>query len=120
LVAFGFIQSVEEATWLSPILVVPKKNAKLQIYIDFKKLNVATEKGPYPLPFINEVLNTVARYEAYSFLDGYSGYHHICIVPKDKIQDCICYRLRGFSMEGDVVWNEKWTSNILESCCQNI
>ncbi len=40
----GFIQPVEEATWLSPIVVVPKKNGKLKIYVDFKKLNNATKK----------------------------------------------------------------------------
>jgi len=72
LLAVGFIQSIEEATWLSPIIIVPKKNDKMKICIDFKKLNVATKKDPYPLPFINEVLNIVARYEAYSFFDGYS------------------------------------------------
>jgi hypothetical protein len=37
----------------------------------FQKLNIATKKDPYPLPFTNEVLNKVAGYEAYSFLDGY-------------------------------------------------
>jgi hypothetical protein len=57
---------------LSPIIVVPKKNGKLKICIDFRKLNVATKKNPYPLPFKNEVLNIITRYEAYSFLDGYS------------------------------------------------
>jgi hypothetical protein len=40
--------------------------------VDFKKLNKATKKNPYPLPFFDEVLNIVIRYEAYSFLDGYS------------------------------------------------
>jgi hypothetical protein len=50
----------------------------------FWKLNATTKKYPYPLPFINEVLNTIARYEAYSFLDGYLGYHQISIAPKDK------------------------------------
>jgi hypothetical protein len=55
----GFIKFVEEVTWLSPIIVVPKKNGKLRIYIEFKKLNVATKKDPYPLLFTNEVLNTV-------------------------------------------------------------
>jgi hypothetical protein len=79
LVAVGFIQYVEEVTWLSPIAVVPKKNGKLKICIDFKKLNVATKKDPYPLPFIDEVLNTIVGYEAYSFLDGYSRYHQIFI-----------------------------------------
>ncbi len=52
--------------------------------MDFKKFNKATKKDPYPLQFSNEVLNIVAMYEAYSFLDGYLGYHHISITPKDK------------------------------------
>jgi hypothetical protein len=45
--------------------VVPKKNDTLKIYIDFRKLNATTKKDPYPLPFINEVMNIVVRYEAY-------------------------------------------------------
>jgi hypothetical protein len=79
-----FIQFVEEATCLSPIVVVPKKNGKLKICIDFIKLNATTKKDPYPLPFTDEVLNIVAWYETYSFLDGYLGYHQIFIVPKDR------------------------------------
>ncbi len=47
LLAFGFIQFVEEATWLSPIVVVPKKNGKLKKYINFEKLNATTKKDPY-------------------------------------------------------------------------
>jgi hypothetical protein len=66
-----FIESIEETTWLSPIVVVPKKNGKLKVSTCFKKLNATTKKDPYPLPFINEVLNIVAGCEAYSFLDGY-------------------------------------------------
>jgi hypothetical protein len=50
--AVEFIQYVKEATWLSHIVVIPKKNGKLRICIDFKKINVATKKDPYPLPFI--------------------------------------------------------------------
>jgi hypothetical protein len=101
LLVAGFIQSVKEATWLLPIVVVPKKNGKLKIYIDFKKLNAAKKKHPYPLPFTNEVLNIVAKYEAYSFLDGYSRYHQISVAS--KTQDCICYRLGVFYMESDVL-----------------
>jgi len=84
LLAVGLIESIEEATRLSPIIIVAKKNGKLRICIGFKKLNVATKKDPYPLPFIDEVLNTVVGYEGYSFLDGYLGYHKIFIAPKDK------------------------------------
>jgi hypothetical protein len=70
---------MEEATWLSPIVVIPKKNGKLRIYVNFIKLNVATKKDPFPLPFIDEVLNIGAGCEAYSFLDGYFGYHQISL-----------------------------------------
>jgi hypothetical protein len=38
----------------------------------------------YALPFTNEVLNIITKYEAYSFLDGYSWYHQIFIVLKDR------------------------------------
>jgi hypothetical protein len=38
-----FIQYVEEATWLSPIVVIPKKNGKLRVYIDFRKLTIAID-----------------------------------------------------------------------------
>jgi hypothetical protein len=62
----------------------PKKNGKLRICVDFRKFNKATKKNPYPLPFFDEVLNIVVRYEAYSFLDGYSRYHQIFIAPKDR------------------------------------
>ncbi len=54
---------------------MPKKNGKLKICVDFKKLNKATKKDPYPLPFSDELLNIVAGYEAYLFLDGYSRHH---------------------------------------------
>ncbi len=39
LLVVGFIQPIKEATWLSPIVIVPKKNGKLKICVDFKKLN---------------------------------------------------------------------------------
>jgi len=49
-----------------------------------KKLNTTTKKDTCPLPFIDEMLNTIARYEAYYFLNGYSRYHQISIAPKDR------------------------------------
>jgi hypothetical protein len=50
---------------VGPIVVIPKKNGKLEICIDFKKLNATTKKYAYPIPFIDEMLNTVIGYEAY-------------------------------------------------------
>ena len=84
LLAAGFIVPIEEATWLSPIVVVPKKNGQLRICIDYRKLNAATKKDPYPLPFTEEVLDVVAGYDMYTFLDGRCGYYQIMIAPEDR------------------------------------
>jgi len=65
-------------------VVVPKKNGTLKIYVDFRKLNKATKIILILYHFFDEVLNTITRYEAYSFLDGYSGYHHISIASEDS------------------------------------
>jgi hypothetical protein len=57
----SFIKLMEQATWLSPIMVVPKKNNKLHIRIEFWKLNAATKKNSYQLPFTDKVLDKVMR-----------------------------------------------------------
>jgi hypothetical protein len=79
----SFIKHVEEATWLSPIIVVPKKNGKLRICVNFNKLNATTKKDPYPLPFIDEVINIITGHEVSTFLDGFSRYHQISIALED-------------------------------------
>jgi hypothetical protein len=42
LLIIGFIEPMDQFTWLSPIVVVPNTNIKLKICIDFRKLNLAT------------------------------------------------------------------------------
>jgi hypothetical protein len=56
---------------LSPIVVVLKKNGRLRICVDFRKLNIATKKDPFLLPFTNEVVNTVVGQEVYTILDKF-------------------------------------------------
>jgi hypothetical protein len=77
----GFIYPVPYSEWVSPIVVVPMKNGKLRICVDFCKLNFVTQKDYFPLPFTDAILDGVARHECYSFLDGFSGYNQVMIVP---------------------------------------
>jgi hypothetical protein len=67
LIIVVFIKLVEEATWLSLIVIIPEKNANLIIYVDFTKLNVTIKKNLWPLFFIDEVINTMVRHEVYTF-----------------------------------------------------
>jgi hypothetical protein len=52
--------------------------------IDYQKLNKATKKYHFPLPFIDEMLERLANHSFFYFLDGYSGYHQIPIHPNDQ------------------------------------
>ncbi|GJZ02905.1 reverse transcriptase domain-containing protein [Tanacetum coccineum] len=47
-------------------------------------LNEATRKDHFPLPFMDQMLERLARNEYYCFLDGFSGYFQIPIDPKDQ------------------------------------
>ena len=88
--------------WVSSVQVVPKKggmtvieNEKNELIpqrtvtgwrmcIDYRKLNKATKKDHFPLPFIEEMLERLANHSFFCFLDGYSGYHQILIHPDDQ------------------------------------
>ncbi|KAL4384267.1 hypothetical protein GQ457_15G020160 [Hibiscus cannabinus] len=48
------------------------------------KLNKATKKDHFPLPFIDQMLDRLAGKAYYCFLDGYSGYNQIAIAPEDQ------------------------------------
>ena len=54
-----------------------------RICIDYKRLNKATRKDHFPLPFLDQVLDRLAGHEFFCFLDGYSGYNQIAIAPED-------------------------------------
>ena len=98
----GFIYAISDSPWVSPVHVVPKKggfsvikNEKNELIltrtvtgwrvcIDYRKLNTATIKDHYPLPFIDQMLDRLAGHSHYCFLDGYSSYNQISIALEDQ------------------------------------
>ena len=98
----GFIYAISDSPWVSPVHVVPKKggftvirNEKNELIptrtvtgwrvcIDYRKLNTATRKDHFPLPFIDQMLDRLAGHPHFCFLDGYSGYNQIAIAPEDQ------------------------------------
>jgi hypothetical protein len=96
------IYPVPNSEWVSPVQVVPKKggmtvvnNDKNELIpqrtvtgwcmcVDYRKLNKATKKDHFPLPFIDEMLERLAKHSFFCFLDGYSGYHQISMHPNDQ------------------------------------
>lgn len=78
-----FIYPINNATWLSSIVIVPKKNGALRVCVDYQNLNSATKTNPFSIPFCDAILDAVVGHEMYSFLDGFSGYNQVLMHPDD-------------------------------------
>lgn len=86
LLAANCIFPVQFSDWVSPLVIVIKKNGKVRVCIDYRKLNKATQKDNFPIPFIDEILDEVAGHEMYSFCDGYRGYHQVAMDLADALK----------------------------------
>ncbi|GJV34921.1 reverse transcriptase domain-containing protein [Tanacetum coccineum] len=98
----GLIYPISDSPWVSPVHCVPKKGGFTvvandeneliltrlvtgwRVCIDYCKLNEATRKDHFPLPFMDQMLERLAGNDYYCFLDGFSGYFQIPIDPKDQ------------------------------------
>jgi hypothetical protein len=96
------IYPISDSEWVSPVQCVPKKGGMTviendqneliptrtvtgwRVCMDYRKLNKATRKDHFPLPFIDQMLDRLAGKQFYCFLDGYSGYNQIAIAPEDQ------------------------------------
>jgi len=98
----GMIYPISDSFWVSLVHVVSKKggmtvvaNEKNELIptrtvtgwkmcIDYRKLNSATRKDHFQLPFMDQMIERLADQAFYYFLDGYSGYNHIAVAPEDQ------------------------------------
>ena len=55
-----------------------------RMVIDFRKVNKATKKDHYPLPFIDQMLERLSKHTYFCFLDGYSGFSQTPVLAKDQ------------------------------------
>nr|GEZ74682.1 hypothetical protein [Tanacetum cinerariifolium] len=108
--------------WVSPIHCVPKKGGMTvikndenelvptrlvtgwRVCIDYRKLNEATRKYHFPLPFMDQMLERLAGNEYYCFLDGFSGYFQIPIDPKDQEKTTFTCPYGTFAYKSIAVW----------------
>nr|GFB04724.1 reverse transcriptase domain-containing protein [Tanacetum cinerariifolium] len=98
----GLIYPISNSPWVSPVHCVPQKGVFTvveneeneliltllvtgwRVCIDYRKLNEATRKDHFSLPFMDQMLERLAKNEYYCFLDGFSGYFQIPIDPCDQ------------------------------------
>uniref|UniRef100_A0A2N9FX44 Integrase catalytic domain-containing protein n=1 Tax=Fagus sylvatica TaxID=28930 RepID=A0A2N9FX44_FAGSY len=100
------IRSVQYPTWLSNTVVVRKKNEKWRVCVDFTDLNKACPKDPFPLPRIDQLVDSASGHERMSFLDAFKGYHQIPMAHLDQEKMAFitptgiyCYRVMPFGLK---------------------
>jgi hypothetical protein len=102
-----FIREIKEATWLSPSVMVEKKDTKIyRMCIDFTALNKLYPKDYFTLPRIDQIIDSTAGCERLSFLDAYSGYNQIRLKVKDEdktafitLHGVYCYTMMPFGLK---------------------
>ena len=80
----GAIKDVFYPEWLANTVAVKKKNGKWRVYVDFKDLNKACPKDPFPMPRIDRLVDSTVRHPRMSFLDAFQGYHQIPLAAEDQ------------------------------------
>jgi hypothetical protein len=85
LMAAGFIKEVFHPEWLANPVLVRKKGGKWRMCVDYTGLNKTCPKVPYPLPRIDQIVDSTAGCETLSFLDAYSWYHQIRMKESDQL-----------------------------------
>jgi hypothetical protein len=78
------IREVAHPTWIANPVVVPKANGSGRLCVDFTSLNKACPKDPYPLPRIDQIIDSTTGCDLLCFLDAFSGYHHIKMEREDE------------------------------------
>ncbi|GJR71414.1 reverse transcriptase domain-containing protein [Tanacetum coccineum] len=109
------IYPIADSPWVSPIhcvskkggiTIVTNKNDELvptrtvtgwQVCIDYRKLNEATAKDHFPLPFMDKMLERPVGNKYFYFLDGFSGYFQIPIDPNDQEKTTVTCPLRTYA-----------------------
>lgn len=77
---------IEESnsTWMSPAVMVKRKDVAIRFCVDYRKVNAITKRDFYPLPRIERILDRLAGNSWFSTLDLKSGYWQVSLACKDR------------------------------------
>ena len=73
-----------ESPWAAPVVLVPKKDGKIRVCVDYRKLNAITVPDKYPMPRIDDLLHATKPTIYKTTLDLQSGYYQIKLAEKDR------------------------------------
>ena len=102
----NFFREVYYLEWLANIIMVKMANGKWRMCVDFTDLNNACAKDSFPLPRINQLVDSMARHKLLTFMDTFSGYNQIQMAEDDQekttfitSQELYYYRVMPFDLK---------------------
>ena len=106
LLAAKFIREVYYLKWLANVVMVKKANGKWRMCVDFTDLNMVCPKDSFPLPQINQLIDSTTGHKLLTFMDAFSGYNQIQMSKEDQkkttfitSQGLYCYRVMPFGLK---------------------
>ena len=106
LLTAGFIREVYYLEWLANVVLVKKVNGKWRMCVDFIDLNSACPKDSFPLPRIDQLVDSIAGHKLLTFMDAFSGYNQILMAEENQektafvtSQGLYCYRVMPFGLK---------------------
>jgi hypothetical protein len=119
----GFIREIKASTWVSNLVIVPKKNMEVRrMCVDYTSLNKHCPKDPFPLPRIDQIIDATSGCARLSFLDAYSGYNQIKLKKEDKEKTAFitpygifCYQVMPFGLKNAGATYRRMMQNCLGS-----
>ena len=87
-------------------MLVPKKDGKVRMCVDYQDLNWVSLKDNFPLPHINTLADNIAKNSLFSIMDRFLGYNQIRMAPDDMekttfvtMWETFCYKVMPFSLK---------------------
>ena len=88
----------------APAMLVPKKNGKLRLVIDYRKLNEQTIKSCWPIPSIEEIFDTLQGSAYFTTIDMSWGFYQLPMEPKSQNYTALALlsdHLNGYACQWD-------------------
>ena len=106
LLVANFSREVYYPEWLANVIMVKKANGKWRMCVDSTDLNNTCPKDSFPLPRIDQLVDSTAGHKLLTFMDGFFGYNQIQMAEEDQekiafitSQGLYCYRVMPFGLK---------------------
>ena len=122
----GFIKLVHQDEWIANVVLVPNKDGKVIMCVDFRDLNKACPKDDFPLPHIDVLVDNIASSALISFMDGFSGYNQIKMAHRNMTRttftiewEIYCYTVMPFGLKNAGATYQRKATTLLHDMMHN-